>query len=116
MQPSWAMVRTSMSRVTRTVTTTRVTATRTRISAPAMVSKVQVMASKVLVMVSKVLVTVSKVPVTASSRGLAVSRAIPAAPDRDLPRREAEAPAASLEARAVRTPLPRAKDRPTAER
>ena len=109
MRPSWVMARTSMSRATRTVSATRATATRTRISAPAMASKVRVTASSRAP-------AASRVRVMASSRGLAVSRAIPAAPARDLPRREAEAPAASLEVRAVRTPPPRAKERPPAER
>ena len=49
-------------------------------------------------------------------RDRAPSKAIPAALARDLPRRAAEAPAASPEARVVLTPQPRTRMRPPAER
>lgn len=101
MRPSWVMVRTSTSRATRTATTTRGTARRTAISAPA-VSRSRVTAS-------------NRAPVTASG-ALAASRETLAVPARDPLRRVAEAPAASLEARAVRTPPPRRRERPPAER
>ena len=110
MRPLWAMVMTSTSRATKTVSATRVTVTRTVISAPAASSRVPVTAS------SRVPVTVSsRVPVTVS-KARARSRAIRAALDRDLLRREAEAPAVRMEARAVPTPQPRMRVRPPVER
>ena len=109
MRPLWAMVRTSTSRATKTVTTTRVTVARTVILALA-VSSSRVTAS------SRVPVTASKARVMVSSRGRAPSRAIRAAPARGLLPRVAEAPAASLEARAVPTPQTRMRIRPPAER
>ena len=57
----------------------------------------------------------NRAPVTASG-ALAASRETLAVPARDLLRRVAEAPAASLEARAVRTPPLRMRGRPPAER
>ena len=108
MRPLWAMVRTSTSRATKTVSATRVTVTRTVISAPAVSSRVTAS--------SRVPVTVSKARVMVSRRVRARNRAMLAALARDLLRRVAEAPAASLEARAVLTPQPRMRVRPPAER
>ena len=107
MRPLWAMVRTSTSRATKTVSATRVTVTRTVISAPAVSSRVTAS--------SRVPVTVSKVRVMVSRRGRARNRAMLAALARDLLRRVAEAPAANLEARAVPTPQTRMRIRPPAE-
>ena len=70
---------------------------------------------RVPVTVSKGPALISGVPVMAN-RGRATSRAIRAAPARDPLRRVAEAPAVSLEARAVLTPPPRMRVRPSAER
>ena len=84
MQPSWAMVKTSMNRATRTATTTRDTATRTRTgSRTAGTSRTRMLAPAV--------VSPGLVP---TSRGRVPSRAIQAAPARDLLRRAAEAPVA----------------------
>ena len=107
MRPLWAMVRTSTSRATKTVSATRVTVTRTVISAPAVSSRVTAS--------SRVPVTVSKARVMVSRRVRARNRAMLAALARDLLRRVAEAPAASLEARAGLTPQTRMRIRPPAE-
>lgn len=107
MRPLWAMVRTSTSRATKTVSATRVTVTRTVISAPAVSSRVTAS--------SRVPVTVSKARVMVSRRVRARNRAMLAALARDLLRRVAEAPAANLEARAVPTPQTRMRIRPPAE-
>ena len=101
MRPSWETLMTSTSRATRMVTTIRATATRRVISGPAVSSR-DLAASRVLAV--------------ASSRDLAASRETPAAHARAVLRRVAEAPVASLEARAVRTPPPRMRVRPPAER
>ena len=108
------MDRTITSRDTRTAPTIGVTGPRMRIPVAEVISRGPAV-SRGPVMVSSRVQVVSRGRVMVS-RGRAVSRAIPVAPARDLPRREAEAPAARMEARAVRTPPPRAKERPPAER
>ena len=115
-QPSWGMGKATTSRATRMVTTTRATGMRMRVSGPVTTrGDLKTVSSRGRVMVSKGPALISGVPVMAN-RGRATSRAIRAALDRDLLRREAEAPAVRMEARAVPTPQPRMRVRPPVER
>ena len=97
MQPSSATARTSMSRATRMVSATRATPTRTG-SRTAETSRIrmeaQAAANRGLVPVSSRALAASRGPEVVSNRGRVPSRAIQAAPARDLLRRAAEAPVA----------------------
>ena len=115
-QPSWGMGKTTTSRATRMVITTRATGMRMRVSGPVTArGDLETVSSRGRIMVSKGPALISGVPVMAS-RARARSRETLAALDRDLLRRVVVAPAVRTEARAVPTPQPRMRVRPPVER
>lgn len=86
-----------------------------RIPVAEVISRGQVDSSRVRA-ISRVREMIARDPAAISNKDLVHSRETLAVGGPDLLRRVAEAPAASLEAKAVRTPQPRMRGRPPAKR